>query len=539
MRFDDLLLEAGGFGRFQVLTLLLLCIPRLILPLHFLLHNFISAVPPHHCAIPTQGLPENLSQEEQLLVYIPREADGTFSSCKMYSKPQLHLLLNSSQGAANGSRVQSCEQGWDYDNSTFTSTTVTQWDLVCDRKGLNQALATFFFIGVTVGAITIGYLSDRFGRRVMLLLSFLISLVFGGLSAGSVSYPMLAVSRSLCGVGLSGLSIITVALSVEWVGPQHRTFAGILTSLCWSTGNVFLALLGYLLRDWRSLLITVTAPCVLGVISIWWLPESARWLLARGQVQRAQAELVRCAAINSHRSNSSSLSSENIKELAGDGATSANYSYIDLFRTPALRRISLCAAAVWFGVASTYYGISLSITGFGLDIFVTHCLYGLVEFPAKLGVYFLMNGLGRRRTQALTLLVSGISIGVNTVIPTTLGPLRAAVAIIGKGFSEAAFTAVILYTAEMYPTVVRQNGIGYTAFVGRIGVCVAPLVILLDDFWPPLPQVTFCSVAVVCGLVAFLLPETVNVCLPETIGDVERGRSGLQDQNSGTPLKEK
>ncbi|MEE6521189.1 hypothetical protein FKM82_019276, partial [Ascaphus truei] len=87
------------------------------------------------------------------------------------------------------------------------------WDLVCDRKGLNQALATFFFIGVTVGAITIGYLSDRFGRRVMLLLSFLISLVFGGLSAGSVSYPMLAVSRSLCGVGLSGLSIITVALS--------------------------------------------------------------------------------------------------------------------------------------------------------------------------------------------------------------------------------------------------------------------------------------------------------------------------------------
>ncbi|MEE6520414.1 hypothetical protein FKM82_018267 [Ascaphus truei] len=94
-------------------------------------------------------------------------------------------------------------------------------------------------------------------------------------------------------------------------------------------------------------------------------------------------------------------------------------------------------------------------------------------------------------------------------------------------------------TAGVLPLYLRQNGIGYTAFVGRIGVCVAPLVILLDDFWPPLPQVTFCSVAVVCGLVAFLLPETVNVCLPETIGDVERGRSGLQDQNSGTPLKEK
>lgn len=39
---------------------------------------------------------------------------------------------------------------------------VFQWDLVCEQRGLNQATATFFFIGVTMGAVVFGYLSDRF-----------------------------------------------------------------------------------------------------------------------------------------------------------------------------------------------------------------------------------------------------------------------------------------------------------------------------------------------------------------------------------------
>lgn len=130
MTFDDLLIEAGGFGRFQIIVLLILCIPRLIILLHFLQHVFISVVPPHHCAISAQRNPGNLSQEDLLFINIPQEQDGTFSSCKMYSQPQPHLILNKSQ-TINGSGVQSCDQGWEYDLSTFSSTTVTQVGSCC------------------------------------------------------------------------------------------------------------------------------------------------------------------------------------------------------------------------------------------------------------------------------------------------------------------------------------------------------------------------------------------------------------------------
>ena len=71
----------------------------------------------------------------------------------------------------------------------------------------------------------------------------------------------------------------------------------------------------------------------------------------------------------------------------------------------------------------------------------------------------------------------------------------------------------------------RQNGIGYTSFVARLGVSIAPLIILLDDVWRLLPQVIYGAVAVVAGLVASKLPETQNTRMPEFIEDVEEPRS--------------
>ncbi|XP_078503413.1 solute carrier family 22 member 7-like [Lissotriton helveticus] len=558
MKFEDLLLEAGGFGRFQVLILILIAIPRITLPLHFFLDNFLTAVPPHRCTLQGQDAFGNLTEEELHLISIPREPDGTFSSCKMYREPQWHLLENSTWRRPkdytggppntstwrppNSSSLQGCQHGWTHDHSQFKSTIVTQWDLVCEQKSLKQASSTFFFIGVTVGAIVFGYLSDRYGRRSMLLVCYVLTLVFGAAAAASINYPMFAVFRSLSGVSLSGFSTITLAMSVEWVDTKHRALAGLLGSLSWSCGSMFLSLVAYLIRDWRWLLVAATSPCFVMIISIRWIPESARWLVAKGKVKKAHALLVRCSSMNGQGHMSSKISTETLRKIAEEENTGANYSYIDLFRTPVLRKLSLCAAVVWFGVAFCYYGISLNITGFGLDMYMTQFIYGAIEIPSKLGICVFMDKGGRRPAQAWTLLITGFCFGVNTLIPVSLGPLRTTIAIIGKGFSEASFTSAMLYTAELYPTVLRQNGIGYTAFIARIGVSLAPLAMLLGDIWKHLPQIVYCSVAIVSGLVAFCLPETLNVRLPETVKDVEvtcRPGSSLpkDDPKELVPLK--
>ena len=65
---------------------------------------------------------------------------------------------------------------------------------------------------------------------------------------------------------------------------------------------------------------------------------------------------------------------------------------------------------------------------------------------------------------------------------------------------------------------------GYTAFIARLGVSIAPLIFLLEDVWQLLPAMIYCMVAIGSGLVAFLLPETLNVRLPEFIEDIEKPR---------------
>lgn len=237
----------------------------------------------------------------------------------------------------------------------------------------------------------------------------------------------------------------------------------------------------------------------------------------------------------------------------------------------------------------------MNISGFGLNVYLTQFIYSAIEVPGKLMVYFLLRVIGRRTCQAGTLLVTGTCIAINIFLPPGLKSafkivlhfkipfqfffhadafallldlwhLRAVVAIIGKGFSEAAFTTVSLYTTELYPTVIRsaitlsdalcsafrlhlkctewagahpenghllttlffgltrQNALGYSNFMSRLGVSMAPLVLLLEDFWTLLPQIIICSVAIFSGISCLLLPETRNVRLPESIDDIEMPR---------------
>uniref|UniRef100_A0AAR2JMJ8 Major facilitator superfamily (MFS) profile domain-containing protein n=1 Tax=Pygocentrus nattereri TaxID=42514 RepID=A0AAR2JMJ8_PYGNA len=478
MKFESLLAEVGGFGRFQIALILLLVIPRVTLPFHFLMNNFIAAIPSHHCDITSldaDGVFENLTQEQRLTVSIPQHEDGTFASCHMFTEPQFHLLENSS--GATEFPVAQCQDGWEYDHNTFKSTLATEWNLVCDKKGMNKATATIFFSS----------LINEFG------------------------------------MGITGISIISIVLCVEWSDIKHRTIVAVMISLDWSIFTMILPGIAYFVNDWRFLVVTATSPLALAIICWRWIPESARWLIANGRLAEAHHYLTRCASVNHREKSLKDFKPQTLATvIVTEGDT--KYTYLDLMRTPVMRRLAVLTGFTWFGVAFTYYGISLNVAGFGLNIYLTQFIYGIIELPAKLLIYLSLNKMGRRYSQAGTLVMTGVCIAITILIPKDNWLPRTVVAVMGKGFSEASFTAVFLYTTELYPTVLRQNGMGFCSCVARAGVSVAPLISLLEETWTPLPQVLFCSIAIIAGLLALLLPETHNVRLPETIEDVEQTR---------------
>ncbi|KAJ8361574.1 hypothetical protein SKAU_G00180990 [Synaphobranchus kaupii] len=244
--------------------------------------------------------------------------------------------------------------------------------------------------------------------------------------------------------------------------------------------------------------------------------------MANGQVKKAHMYLEKCAKMNNRMEFMSAIKPENLSNVVTVENKDKKYTFLDLVRTPNIRKLAICTGIVWFTVAFIYYGISLNITGFGLNIYLTQFIYAAIEMPSKIAVYYSLDLIGRRPTQAATLLLTGVCIAINLFVPANLWVFRSIVAILGKATSESSFTIAFLYTAELYPTVVRQNGLGYTSFLARLGVSIAPLIALLEDVWKLLPEVIFCTLAIISGLVACLLPETKNVRLPETIEDIEQ-----------------
>ncbi|XP_045725902.1 solute carrier family 22 member 7 isoform X2 [Mirounga angustirostris] len=542
MRFEELLDQVGSFGPFQLWNVALLALPRVLLPMHFLLPVFLAAVPAHRCALP--GAPANFSHQDAWLeAHLPQEPDGTLSSCLYFTHSQ--ALPNTTFWGAGQSPGQlegepstaPCPQGWDYDRSEFSSTIATEWDLVCEQKGLNKATSTFFFAGVLVGAVAFGYLSDRFGRRRLLLVAYVSSLVLGLASAASVSYVMFVITRTLTGAALAGFTIIVMPLEMEWLDVGHRTVAGVLSGTFWTVGVMLLALVGYLIRDWRWLLLAVTLPCAPGILSLWWVPESARWLLTQGRVEEAHRYLLRCARLNGRPMGEDSLSREALNKVATRERVVQRPSYLDLLRTPRLRHISLCCMVMWFGVNFSYYGLSLDVSGLGLNVYQTQLLFGAVELPSKLLVYLFVHHAGRRLTQAGALLGTALALGISLLVTSEMGAWSTALAVTGKGFSEAAFTTAYLFTSELYPTVLRQTGMGLTSLVGRLGGSLAPLAALLDGVWLSLPKLAYGGIALLAACTALLLPETRQAQLPETIQDVERSApSSLQEEE--IPMKQ-
>ncbi|KAF5909550.1 solute carrier family 22 member 7-like, partial [Clarias magur] len=523
MKFENVLAEADGFGCYQIALFILLIVPRITLPCHFLLNNFIAATPSHHCnisSLDTHGVFETLTQEEQLTVSVPKQEDGTFTSCHMFSQTHFYLLTNSSN--ATEIPVVPCQSGWVYDTSEFKSTLASQFDLVCNAKGLTKASATVFFIGVMFGAVFFGVLCDKYGRKTILLVSYISAIVFSIASAVSTSFIMFAAFRFLTGISLSGISIVAIVLTIEWVDIEHRTVIGVFGSVVWTAGNSLLAGIAYVITDWRILILTVSSPLVISVATWWLIPESARWLIVNGKTGQAYKYLQKCASVNRRPEFTSTIKPQTLCEVVIGDKQRRNYTYLDLIKTPRLRKLTICTGIVWYGVASTYYGISLNITGFGLDIYLTHFIYAIIELPAKIIIFFTLKKFGRRANQVGTQVLTGVCIIINIITPKEYQTIRTIIAVLGKGLSEASFATLFLYTTELYPTVLRQNGVGYSSFMGRLGASISPLIMLLDDVWLHFPQVVFGVMAILSGLVALLLPETNNAQLPETIEDIER-----------------
>ncbi|CAI5797953.1 solute carrier family 22 member 6-B-like [Podarcis lilfordi] len=513
--FGDLLEKVGSMGPFQFFSVLLLTLPVLLLASHNLVQNFSAASPEHRCRLPS---PANTSHHGHPLLL---DQSVWPDRCHRFAV-RLALDANGSLSQDRDPELEPCQDGWQYDRSTFTSTIVTEWDLVCHLQPLKSLAQSLFMGGVLVGAFIFGDLSDRFGRRLILIWSLLLVAVTGTGAAFSATFATYCIFRFLSGVGISGFLLNYVCLSLEWVPTKHRATVVATQSYSSTAGQVLLAGLAYGLRDWRWLQLAISAPFFVFFAYSWWLPESARWLLMNNEREAALHNLKRVAKINGKAATGEAVVLEMLEtEVANSTSKRGSHSCLDLFRTPTLRRISCCLMLISFSINLAYFGLSMDLSVFGLDVFVVQLFFGTIDLLAKMGCALLLAFFGRRTIQSLSLILAGVFLLLTLAVPSEMLTGRLALVVLGKGCLAASSMCLYLYGGELFPTVVRQTGTSFTMVMARLGGIVAPGVLTAGDFQPFLPLVIFGITPIVSGLAAGFLPEIHNLPLLDTVEEVE------------------
>ncbi|XP_012153880.2 organic anion transporter 3 [Megachile rotundata] len=175
---------------------------------------------------------------------------------------------------------------------------VTEWGLICEKQYLTFLGPTVYYIGVLMGAWIAGLLADRIGRLPVQA----ICLYTQGTMAVALyvvqNYPTFLALRGLQGVFVQGLQNSTYILSLELFPAKARTFVALVMQIAWAIGLLLLAALSYAIPDWRILQLAVSVPTAITVLYIWMIPESPRWLLAKGKTTEADMAVERIGKYN-------------------------------------------------------------------------------------------------------------------------------------------------------------------------------------------------------------------------------------------------
>lgn len=372
------------------------------------------------------------------------------------------------------------------------------------------------------GSLIYGHISDRFGRRNMYLVSLISLFVVSTITIFSPNYWVYAASRLFTGINSTGVYIISFVLAIEMVGPDKRFIAGTGTHFFFCLGYLLVALLAYLIRDWRMLQLSFTVPTFLLVFTWWFIPESVRWLLTKKRVKGAQKILVRVAAVNKVEISEVEIDDMLIHELQSSNVNSGTVNFFQIIKYPKMLRRTLIIFFIWMANGLTYYAISLNAENLNENIFLSFFLTGIAEIPGYIIMIFTINRLGRKFVICSSLLLAGIVLIAEVAVPKKLFWLTIILTSIGKMAISASYASIFMFSTELFPTVIRNCSLAAGSVASRIGSILAPQVNLLAEYtFKSAPMVICGSMSLCAGLLAMFLPETMGKKLPDAMREAE------------------
>jgi putative MFS transporter len=386
-------------------------------------------------------------------------------------------------------------------------------------------VASAGFLGMAIGASVGGLLADRLGRRQVFALTLLVYGLATGVSALAMSVGALIALRFVVGLGLGAELPVASTLVSEFAPARIRGRVIVILESAWAVGWTAAALIGYLVipasdDGWRWALALGAVPAVWAIVVRLRLPESVRFLEAKGRHAEAERVVRGLEAAAGADPASDAVTAE--APTAARAADDPDAAPRERLFGARLRRRTLSLWIVWFCVNFAYYGAFIWLPtllvaqGFSLvRSFEYTLLITLAQLPGYAVSAWLVERWGRRVTLAVFLAGSAVSAGLFGTADdvTTILVFGALMSFSNLG----AWGALYAVTPELYPTRVRATGAGSAAGFGRLASIVAPLCVppLLALGGVALPFGVFAAVFALAAAAALTLPDLRGAALED------------------------
>lgn len=379
------------------------------------------------------------------------------------------------------------------------------------------------FLGMFFGALLFGEIADRVGRRLTFQVTILIYSLSTALIAASPNWILMFLLRFTVGLGLGGLIPVTLAYLSEYLPARVR---GRVTA--WSIAMFSLGIaLSYALTlfvgldyGWRWIFVIGITPTTVALIARRILPESVRYLLKKGEVERA-LEIVEEIERRTVGIRVPTQEAIRMEKAQAQDVVELGIRFLFTHRT---MRATIVFSLIWATVCFVCYAISPWLIIFiqrelkyplttGLLYLTATTLIGMIGTFAS---GFLCDYLGRRVTLSYSIILSVAFLYALFTLgrDPSLGLLLLSLQSI---FLASAWGAIYAFTPESFPTEVRAAAVGFCSSIGRLVSFIGPTIVgLLYTMKGIFPVLTVNVImAIVTVITALAAKETKGLVLEE------------------------
>lgn len=340
-------------------------------------------------------------------------------------------------------------------------------------------------IGSCVGALTIGGLSDKYGRKLLLFISSILFIIGALMSAFAPDFIIMVIARIILGLAVGSASALTPAYLAELAPKERRGSLETLFQLMITAGILlaYVANIGFLNHniagwaDWRWMLVTAFIPALALFIGSIILPESPHFLIRMGKEDESQQVLTQLRP---------SYTAEQIKSEFHDiqNANSQNHKggvkeLFTIARPALIAAIGIMLFQQLVGINSViYYLPQVFIEGFHFSassaIWISVGI-GVVNFLSTIVATIIMDKFPRKKLLIWGAFVMGVSLAILCVINYTINIETAAVytiiliAIYIFGFAVSWGPLAWVLIGEIFPLSVRGVGSSFGSAANWIG----------------------------------------------------------------------